>query len=139
MEHTTLTLVFGDHTTEVRATTRDAGTITVASDDLERATGWGLRAEGLCRGDVCVPVRDRASLVVGDEISLDAFAAALQRPLASEPAAALAVVGVSVAAVADSLDGQHAPAFTLPDVGGRPVSLSDYAGRKRLLMFWSSW
>jgi len=139
MAHTALTLVVGDHTSEVRATTRDQGTVSVPADDLERATGWGLRAEGLCRGDVCVPVRDRASLVIGDEINLDGFATALHRPLAAEPAAALAVIGESAATVSESSETLVAPEFTLPDVDGRPVSLSDYAGRKRLLMFWSSW
>ncbi len=139
MAHTALTLVVGDHETEVRATARDTGRVTVPADDLERATGWTLRAEGLCRGDVCVPVRDRATLVVGDEITLDGFATALHRPLAAEPAARLAVIGESAATLAESSESLVAPEFTLADVDGRPVSLSDYAGRKRLLMFWSSW
>jgi peroxiredoxin len=29
---------------------------------------------------------------------------------------------------------QRAPDFTLPDYRGRPVSLSDYAGRKSVLL-----
>ena len=32
--------------------------------------------------------------------------------------------------------GQQAPAFTLPDAHGNPVSLSDYAGRKVIIYFY---
>jgi len=32
--------------------------------------------------------------------------------------------------------GDPAPAFTLPDAGGAPVSLSDYAGRKVVVYFY---
>ncbi|MFW0787366.1 thioredoxin-dependent thiol peroxidase [Gordonia sp. CPCC 206044] len=32
--------------------------------------------------------------------------------------------------------GDRAPAFTLPDANGKPVSLSDYAGRKVIVYFY---
>ena len=32
-----------------------------------------------------------------------------------------------------------APAFTLPDLEGRPVKLEDYRGRALLLFFWATW
>ena len=32
-----------------------------------------------------------------------------------------------------------APAFSLPDVDGRPVKLEDYRGRALLLFFWATW
>lgn len=35
--------------------------------------------------------------------------------------------------------GNVAPDFTQPDVGGNPVSLSDYRGRYVLVDFWASW
>lgn len=37
------------------------------------------------------------------------------------------------------LDGRPAPGFTLPDLGGRPVSLADHRGRLVLLYFWATW
>jgi hypothetical protein len=37
------------------------------------------------------------------------------------------------------LDGRPAPGFTLPDLGGRPVSLAGQRGRVVLLYFWASW
>jgi hypothetical protein len=139
VDHITLTLVADDRANEVQATVRDDGALTIADRDLERATGWDLRAEGLCHGDVCVPVRDRGSLAVDGEISLPAFAAALRRPLATEPAAGVAVLGESAEVLAESGASLDAPPFTLPDLDGRAVSLTDFASRKRLLYFWASW
>jgi hypothetical protein len=134
----TLTLVDGGNATEVEGTVDPAGGITLRPEVLERATGWELRDEGLCRGDVCVPVHDPAALVVDGGISLAGFARALHRPLASEPAAALAVLGEAADAFAGDGRSLDAPPFTLPDLDGAPVALDDYAGRKRLLVFWSS-
>ena len=37
------------------------------------------------------------------------------------------------------LDGQVAPAFTLPALDGRQLSLADFKGRVVLLYFWASW
>lgn len=35
-------------------------------------------------------------------------------------------------------EGTEAPSFTLPDIDGEQVSLSDFAGQTVLLNFWSS-
>jgi peroxiredoxin len=132
------TIVDGDRATHVDATTRD-GTLLVDPADLQRAIGWELRPEGLCRGDVCVPVQDPATLTVGDEVDLAAVAAALHRPFAFEPGPAVAVVGDPAEEIAQELATLRAPDFTLPDVEGNPVSLADYRGRKRVLLAWASW
>jgi hypothetical protein len=139
VEPGSVTIVAGDRVTDVAGVITADGTVALPPSELERATGWNLRDEGLCHGDVCVPVRDRSALLVGDGISLGGFARVLGRALATEPAAGLAVLGEAATGAAVDGDGLEAPAFTLPDVDGRPVSLADHAGRKRLLVFWSSW
>ena len=47
---------------------------------LAAHTGWTLKPEGLCRGEMCVPVRDRAALGDADGIDLAAFAAEYTDP-----------------------------------------------------------
>jgi hypothetical protein len=37
------------------------------------------------------------------------------------------------------LEGRPAPPFGLPDLGGRPVSLTGQRGKVVLLYFWTSW
>jgi hypothetical protein len=132
------TIIDDDRSVSVEAIPK-RGTLRVAADDLADATGWELKAEGLCRDNVCVPVRDRAALVDDDGIDLRAFAAALARPIAVEPDAGVAVLGEAPAVVRSRLDALDAPPFTLPDLDGNPVALDDYAGRKRLLVAWASW
>lgn len=119
---------------------------TVAGDDLivdaaalTDATGWHLRAEGLCRGDVCIPRFSLDGLERDGGLDLAVFARALGRPLAAEPAVALAVLAESPDDQAAAIAGGQAPPFVLPDLDGNPVALADFTGRKKLLLAWSSW
>jgi len=38
------------------------GKLSVSNSVLEQATGWSLKPEGLCRDQVCVPVRNVEAL-----------------------------------------------------------------------------
>src|SRR5579863_7618081 len=64
---------------EVRSADADivGDRLTVEPGRLVDAMGWELKAQGLCRDDACVPVRDPASLFVGDRLDVAAVAAAL--------------------------------------------------------------
>ena len=132
------TIVDNDRELTVRATAHDE-TLLVEPDDLAGATGWVLKPEGLCRDNVCVPIREGHAIAVDDAIDVRAFGAVLGRPVAVEPGAGLAVLGEAPAPLGTRLAALEAPPFTLPDLDGRPVSLEDYAGRKRLLIAWASW
>ena len=113
--------------------------ICLSPDVLERTLGWELKPQGLCRGDTCVPVRDRAALVREHGIDLGAFAHVLGRPLAVEAEAGVAVLGASAGDRASRLASMEAPDFTLPDLEGRLHSLRDQRGKKTLLIAWASW
>ncbi len=117
----------------------DGGRLLASPAAVAEATGWELKPEGLCRGEVCVPVRDRARLVDGDEIDLAALAVALGRPYAIDIDEDVIVIGEPAASVADRLRSADAPDVTLTDLDGSPVALSEYAGRKRILVTWASW
>jgi peroxiredoxin len=110
---------------------------------LADATGWVLKPEGLCRGDVCVPVRDRDALLARDadagEVDLAAFASALGRPYAIDLDEEVMVLGESAGVVAERLRSLEAPDVTLADLEGEPVALSEFSGRKRILVTWASW
>lgn len=106
---------------------------------LAAGLGWELKAEGLCRDAVCVPVRDRPALVGPDGVDLAELARLLDRPLAVDGACGLAVIGTSAGVRDARLASLEAPDFTLPDLGGALHSLSDHRGKKRLLIAWASW
>ena len=112
----------------------DGDRVLVGADDLERATGWELKPEGLCRGPVCVPVREAVS--VDGLVDLRAVASTLGR-------AFVVSSDGSIAAIAGDPMGSGSPGsideLELPDLDGNVVRMSDFAGRKRLLIAWASW
>jgi hypothetical protein len=67
--------------------------VRIAPDALKDTTGWKLEPRGLCREEVCVPVRDRAALADESGVDLAAFARALGRPLALDVAERAAALG----------------------------------------------
>jgi hypothetical protein len=119
--------------------TLEAGCVRIAPEALERATGWALKPEGLCRGDVCVPVRERTGLTGAGGVDLAAFAAALGRPLALDLAERSAALGAAAEARGAALASLEAPDFSLPDLAGRRHSLSEHRGKKALLIAYASW
>jgi hypothetical protein len=105
------------------------------ADAVASIVGWELKPEGLCRGDECVPYRGDADL--------EAVAAALRRPVATEQLPdghTVAVVGASTVDRAATASSRRAPSFSLPSLtGDGTVSLDDHDGHKRLLLAWASW
>ena len=106
---------------------------------LADVLGWELKPQGLCRGDECVPVRDRELLIHGDSVDLCAAAAdvGVESMLAED--ADLVALSVPASVRSDALKGRRAPDFVLPDLNGEDHSLEQFAGRKRLLVAFASW
>ena len=105
----------------------------VATADFEAGTGWLLKPEGACRGDICVPLGDAAPLE--GVVDVRAIAQRLGMPLI-EQAPGLAALGPA------SLSGRalvtaEAPELTLPEFDGRPFSLSSLRGQKVVLVAWA--
>lgn len=133
-----VTLVVDGEVCEVDGEARDANLLVTAAG-LHEATGWELKPEGLCRDDVCVPSHALDGVLVDGLVDVVAFGVALHRAVAVEPAASIAVLAESPEELASTIADGVAPPFTLPDLDGNPVSLTDFAGQKKLLLAWSSW
>ncbi len=116
-----------------------AGRVRIPEAALRDALGWELRAQGLCRGDVCVPVRDPAKLAGDGGVDLEAFAELLDQPLALDAEERAAALGASVREQTARMASLEAPDFRLPDLAGRMHSLSDQRGKKVLLVVYASW
>jgi len=117
----------------------DGTRVVLEPTSLPSAIGWELKPEGLCRDDVCVPVRDRERLFAGDALDLAAIADALSRPLVADAEARVAAMALPSEERRLALRDHVAPPFTLPDLDGTPHSLSEWRGRKKLLFAFSSW
>ena len=123
----------------VEAEVDGEGRVLVEPGRLPEAIGWTLKPEGLCRDEICVPVRDRRAIEVGDRLDVAAIAGLLRQPIAVDAEAGYVAVALPAEARRSALDALHAPPFTLPDLDGRPRSLDEWRGSKRLLVAFASW
>ena len=116
-----------------------SGKLSVSNSVLEQATGWSLKPEGLCRDQVCVPVRNVEALIKNDQVDLAEFARLVSQNIVIDVQRNVVAIGEQAQIRGTEMATLEAPDFTLPDSHGRQVSFSDYNRRKRLLLAWSSW
>ena len=109
----------------------------VSPVDAERVTGWTLKPEGMCRDEICVPLRD--GMMVNGRIDLANFWRALGNPAVHDEQEKIWVLGAGADERNAALAGERAPDFTLPDLAGTPHRLSDLRGKKVFLSTWASW
>jgi hypothetical protein len=129
-------LLFDGRETQVEAARGDA--LWLDARQLEAATGFHLEPQGFCRGELCVPVppAEAGSFRADGRANVLALAAQLRRPVVRDDAQGVISVGPEPGS---RLTGAEAPDFTLPDFDGVPHSLSQYRGKKVLILSWASW
>jgi hypothetical protein len=113
--------------------------VRLSPEAVRRGLGWELHGGQLCREALCVPVPEGTRLEQADGVDLAALAAVLDRPLALDISERAAYLGVPAGERRRVLASLQAPDFTLPDLEGRPRSLSGHRGQKVLLVAWASW
>jgi hypothetical protein len=100
-----------------------------------------MKPEGFCKDDICVPTppgkADR--FVQGESINVSAFWDLMGKPAVRTADADVWLLGEGAGTRNDALLSLQAPDFTLPDLDGNLHSLSDYRGRRVLLITWASW
>ena len=138
MPRTSFTIIDDGRPVQVDASI-DADRVLLSPEAVTTALGWDVEPEGLCREGLCVPIPAGSKLVTPDGIDLRELASVLDRPLAVDAAERAAYLGVSAGDRARALASLRAPEFTLPDLDGRPHSLSGHRGKKILLVAYASW
>jgi hypothetical protein len=104
----------------------------VPKSEFEAGTGWTLKPEGACRGDVCIPLSKPA----GDSVDVRRVANDIGMPLVEASEYGLWALGpASIGSRA--LATAEAPELTLPDLDGREFKLSSLRGQKVLLFAWA--
>jgi len=137
-----VTILYREDPVVVSNATVSGDSLWLSPDDLLAATGWELKPQGLCEGERCVPIppaRRDDFLSSDGRVNLAAFATYLGQPVVHDDSARAWVFGAAPASRYDALRSLEAPAFTLPDLEGTLHSLSDYRGKKVLLLSWASW
>jgi hypothetical protein len=122
-----------------------AGDLWVTLADLERATKFVLKPQGVCRDELCFPIpKARRAAFLSKQgsvtwFNLSEFARLLRQPVASDAEHGVWYFGPRPEEQNGYLDSFMAPDFKLPDMNGKQHSLSDFRGKKVLLITWASW
>jgi len=98
-------------------------------EQLEARTGWTVKPEGACRGEVCVPLS--RPFDVGD------LARRLRMALVEDEKHGVRALGPQFDA--PTLAGAELPDIVLPDRGGRDFALRSLRGTKVFMIAWASW
>jgi hypothetical protein len=106
--------------------------LTIDKASFERGTGWSLKAEGACKGDVCIPLREP----LAEEVDVQATADAMGLPLVAEPGHGLWALGPESVG-GRALTTAEAPEMILPDVAGNEFRLSSLRGQKIVVYAWA--
>lgn len=140
-----ITVLYGDRDTRLARAEALGDDLWLPLDDLTSASGWVLKPEGACLGQVCVPIPPdrRERFLRGDgaaaRFNLAELARLLDMPVVADAATCTWCFGESAQARGAHLASLEAPDFTLPDLDGRTHSLSDYRGMKVFMVAWASW
>lgn len=138
-------VIFDGVVTEVGASGVESADLWVTLKDLTRATKFVLKPQGMCRDELCFPIpKARRSAFISKKgattwFNLSEFARLVRQPVAHDRKHAVWFFGPRPETRNGFLSSLEAPDFTLPDIEGRMHSLSDFRGKKVLLITWASW
>jgi len=110
-----------------------SNTAQVQRSVFEQRTGWALKPEGACKGDVCIPL---ASPPEGDTVDLASLTEQMGLALVHDADHGLWAVGPE-ALGGRALATAEAPNLTLPTVEGDIFELHSLRGSKVLMVAWS--
>ena len=145
MEQAPITVLYVDRGVTVESTLADPSDLWVTPADLTRINGFELKPEGACLDTLCIPVNqaDDSDIVVTRDgqrwFSLTAFARKLDQAYVVDRTHRTWSFGEVPILRSGLIDHAVAPDFELPDRQGTLVRLSDFRGKKVLLLTWASW
>ena len=114
-----------------------SGALWVQKKDLPRINGFEIKPQGACRADICIPIP--RGMMRGDTFNLTAFAQRVGQKFIADPAARVWSFGEIPVMQGAYLESRIAPDVEVPDRKGKPVRLSQFRGKKVLLVTWASW
>ena len=129
------TVLYDDRAVELDRIRPDAEDLWVRAADLPRINQFDLKPQGACRADLCIPVPKE--LKSGEWFNLTGFARRIHQAYVNDSGAWS--FGEIPVVRGDFYRSRVAPDFAVPDRKGRVVHLSDFRGKKVLVITWASW
>jgi hypothetical protein len=115
----------------------------VLPEDLTQINGFVIKPEGACLDDICIPLQQDSNLLktVDDQLwfNVSAFADLMEQAYVADVEThtwSFAEMPVTRQAM---FANAQAPDFEILDRQGKVVRMSDFKGKKALIITWSSW
>ena len=140
-----VTVLYDDRVVELTRTLADPNDLWVVPRDLPRVNGFELKPEGACLDELCVPVlQDRDSEMFVRRsgqawFNVTELAGKLEQAYVTNYDDGVWSFGEIPVTRGAFLNSAIAPDFSLPNREGTLVRLSDFRGKKVLILTWASW
>ncbi len=140
-----VTVLYDDQVIDIERTLADPNDLWVVPEDLPRVNRFELKPEGACLDELCVPVvqdRDSEMFVTrGGQpwFNVTALARRLEQAYVADHDRGIWSFGQIPVTRTGFLGSAIAPDFELPNRQGTMVRLSDFRGKKVLVVTWASW
>jgi hypothetical protein len=133
------TVLFGENAVALDKVRADPQNLWVLAKDLPRINEFEVKPQGACRADVCIPLSK--TLKNGEWFNLTGFAHKIGETVVIEKDADQNVYSFGEIPVlrGSFYNSRIAPDFAVPDRKGRVIHLSDFRGKKTLVITWASW
>jgi hypothetical protein len=138
-------VLYEDQVVDLQNTMADPTDLWIPPDQLTRVNGFELKPEGACIDDICVPVRQDVDSEIfvsrqGQQwFNVAELADRLQQPYAVDHDSGVWSFGAIPVRRSSFVEQAVAPDFSLPGVDGKTYQLSDFKGKKVMLLTWASW
>ena len=129
------TVLYAGRQIGLTASRVEKGDLWAPFSDLPRINEFAVKPQGACRADVCIPLGK--DLKRNKWLNLSGFARKIRQPFVNE--GPLWSFGEIPVLRAGFLNSRIAPDFAVKNRQGATVRLTDFRGRKILLLTWASW
>jgi len=144
-DQNTRIVIYDGVATEISSAPEASSDLWIIVSDLTRATRFVIKPQGVCRDELCFPLpKNRKTEFVAKKgsttwFNLSEFARLIKQPFVTDQKNGIWYFSARAAEQSGYLTSLAAPNFTLPDLNGKLHSLSDFRGKKVLLVTWASW
>ena len=139
------TIVTGQGVVSIEQTLADPTDLWVTKADLPKIDGFELKPEGACLDEICIPIRqneDSAIFITRANqgwVNVTELARRIQQPVIADHDTNTFSLGAIPAQRQSFVANAIAPDFELQDWQGKTHRLSDFKGKKIMLLSWASW
>jgi hypothetical protein len=130
------TVLYGDRAVPLDRVRPDPNDLWVRKADLKKINDFEVKPQGACREDMCIPIPK--NLEKGEWFNLSGFARKTGETVIKDDSGVYSFGEIPLVRGA-FYNSRVAPDFAVPDRKGRVVHLTDFRGKKVLVITWASW